>query len=292
MNAPINRQEVERQLRLQMAGAFDLQPYDVQKSLVDTRMRALQAQQPANAEQALVVRERVRPQPQHLTPPPLPKADADEAELRTALREAQRANAEAQRKAEEAKAVLARAEQHRNNCETQLIAYTELDEQATELRIKQFREDAYLDIPHHLSTAFRERGEVIDNIQIASKALDRLKAEDKQLEREATLAFERLCYAARDVAFGYVWKLYRELRDAEQGVLMLRTILASAKLVIPGLPTMHPPAEILSAVNKLEVPAVSEDSEFTGVWSDFAMRLRDDADATPDVELLVNGDDA
>jgi hypothetical protein len=108
------------------------------------------------------------------------------------------------------------------------------------------------------------------------------------------LAFERLCYAARDVAFTYIWKVYRELQDAQEGVLMLHTILASARLVIPGLPIMHPPAEILNAVNRHELPSVSEDGEFTGVWSDFAMRLRDDdADAQPDTDLLLeNGSES
>jgi hypothetical protein len=140
------------------------------------------------------------------------------------------------------------------------------------LRIKQFKLNAYPDIPYHLSTAFRERSEVIDKIQIASKALDRSKVEDRAAEREATTAFERPCYAVRDVAFAYVWKLYRELQDAEQGVLTLCTILASCKLVIPDLPTMHPPAEILNAVTKLEMPTISEMASSLGSGLILAMR--------------------
>jgi hypothetical protein len=292
MNATIDRLAVEKQIRLEMQVSFDYQPWDVQKSLVDTRIRTLQAQQPAPPAEALVVRERVRPQPQHLPPPPLPKADADEAELRSALREAQRANAEALRKAEQAKVVVARAEEVLYECQTRIACFQELDKQVVGLRIEQFKDGAVEKIPYHIESALAERAKNLDRIEITAKALDRLKAEDKAAEREATLAFERLHYAARDVVVAATCNLLDELIEAEKVVSKLKSLLASCRLIgPPGVPPTQLPAEIMSIVNQ-EVPKPNENTEFVGVWNDWAQRLRDDADAMPDVELLINGHDA
>jgi hypothetical protein len=127
-----------------------------------------------------------------MVPPPIPSRDADEAALRDALREAQASYADVQAKAEQATEALAQSDQHLRNSEAQLSAYSELDAEAADLSVQQLKENAYLQIPHHLASAFRERGEVIDRIQIASKAHATLQTEARNAETAATLAHERV----------------------------------------------------------------------------------------------------
>jgi hypothetical protein len=291
MSAVIDRAAIERELRRSTDGAFDRAAYDLQRSMIDTRIRQIQAQQTATPDQAAVVRVRNKPQPAHMVPPPLPSADADEQELRDKLREAQAAYADVQARAEQAKEALARAEEHLRNSEAQLSAYDELDSQAADIRAQQLRDNAYLQIPHHLASAFRERGEVVDRIQIAAKAHATLQTEARNAEAAATIAHERVLYAARDVVFCSAWRLLDQLHEAEQVVVDLRQLLASCKLIGPqGVPPMYLPQPILDAVNKTDTPIVSDDSEFTGVWNDFALRLRSDPDAQPDTDLLLDDD--
>jgi hypothetical protein len=53
---------------------------------------------------------------------------------------------------------------------------------------------------------------------------------------------------------------------------------------------MHLPAQILDAVANRALPELNENSEFTGVWNDFALRLRSDPDAQPDTDLILDVD--
>jgi hypothetical protein len=292
MNAAIDRQAVEKQIRLEMQGSFDYQPWDVQKSLVDTRMRALQANQPASVEQVLVVRERVRPQPQHLTPPPLPKSDAAEKDLRQRLKEAQAEHEAAVAKVTEGKAFVERAQDHLSNHETKLAAYRELDVQAASLQVEQIKQQAHIDLPHHLQMEFRERGELIDRIQVASKALDRLQSEQKTAERESVLALERLHYCIRDVACCYAFKLLEQLADAEDSINGLRCLLASCHLKGPPGAPLHLPPEVAAALEKRELQAPEASPEFSALWDDLAERLLTDADAMPDTDLILDVDNA
>jgi hypothetical protein len=289
MSVAIDRAAIERELRKTTDGAFDRARYDLQQSMIDTKVRELQRQQPATPEQAAVVRVRTKPAPAHMTPPPLRPADADEQELRDQLREAQASFADVQARSEQAKEALARADQHLRNSEGQLSAYSELDAQAADIRAQQLRDDAFLQIPHHLASAFRERGEVIDKIQIAAKAYNTLQTEARNAEAAATIAHERVLYAARDVVFSSAWRLLDQLREAEDVVTNLRNLLGSCRLIGPvGVPPMHLPAQILEAVTRRELPELNENSEFTGVWNDFALRLRSDADARPDTDLILD----
>jgi hypothetical protein len=101
MNATKDRQAVEKQTSITSPGMFRSRSWTPASEPCRHSSLLTVNRLPLSTD----IRERTKPQPLHLTPPPLPKADADEAELRSALREAQRANAEAQRAAEEAKAV-------------------------------------------------------------------------------------------------------------------------------------------------------------------------------------------
>src|SRR5262249_38482709 len=95
----------------------------------------------------------------------------------------------------------------------------------------------------------------------------------------------------RDVVFASAWRLLDQLKEAEDVVTNLRNLLGSCRLIgPPGVPPMHLPAQILDAVAKRGLTELNENSEFTGVWNDFALRLRSDPDAQPDTDLLLDVD--
>ena len=52
---------------------------------------------------------------------------------------------------------------------------------------------------------------------------------------------------------------------------------------------MHLPADIQTIVHNVEVKSVEADNEYTPIWNAWAQRLKDDATAKPDTDLLVNG---
>ena len=137
--------------------------------------------------------------------------------------------------------------------------------------------------------ALTERAQKLDEIEISRKALDTLTTEAKAAETAATIAHERVLYAARDVVFCTAWRLLDELREAEEVVNSIRSPLASCRLIgVPGVPPMHLPVETLDAIAKKERPEINEHTEFTGIWNDCAMTLRTDAAAQPSTELLLD----
>lgn len=292
MSTAIDRQQIERELRKTMPGTFDLQSPDVQRNLVDTRIRNLQATQTATPAEAAAIRVRQKPAPLHLTPPPLQSRHADETALRNALRDAQAAYQQCQRKSDQLRAVVERAQDSVNTHQAQLTAFAELNDEITALRVKQLKEGAFENIPYQLQHALTERAQKLDEIEISTKALDSLTTEATAAETAATIAHERVLYACRDIVFATAWRLYQELREAEDCVNSIRSLLASCRLIgVPGVPPMHLPAEILDAIAKKERPEINEHSEFTGIWNGYALRLRDDADAKPDTDLLLDDAD-
>jgi MFS family permease len=69
------------------------------------------------------------------------------------------------------------------------------------------------------------------------------QTEARNAEAAASLAHERVLYAARDVVFASAWRLLDQLREAEDVVTSLRNLLGSCRLIGPvGVPPMYLPS--------------------------------------------------
>jgi hypothetical protein len=263
------RHEIEADLRWQMPGTYDLQPNDVQQSLIATRLRELNANQVPEA--AYKQRERKPHTPAH---PPLPGPDADERDVRAALRDAAAELRNGQKFADVATKVADRAAAAVTECQSAVDAFGDLDDRIKQWQVAKLKAGEPDDpLPYDLQSGLRERSIARDRLERAVSASDTVEDELETAQRRVDAALPQLNHAIASVAVWQCYQFVAELDRLEQQALTLRGKIGSLQL-----PGRSLPDDIANRPFR-PLPPITRDPNATQSWADFMSKLRENAAA-------------